>query len=385
LLRGIAIAQESLRKNPANYKLWAELALGYVRQATSTNDPSFYAKAEGAAQRSLELDTKNNFLGYAALAAVRNGRHDFRGALRAADSGLKIASFNATLYGARGDALTQLGRYAEATAAIERMNQLQPGLPAFTRASYVLELRGDVAGARAALERSLELAASPADKAFVQQFLGELAIRYGGGAQKALEHYDAGLKAQPGYPPLLAARGKANAALGRIEAAKADYTRAGAALPTPGLVLEYANFLESLRDPAAAAQYELFGVQAKLYEAAGVALEVEGTLFEAERGDPKKALELAAEGWRIRPFVEMADAYAWAFYANRRYAEALVWSKRAFVSGWRPALALYHRGMIQNALGDKRAARADLSAALKQDPMFDALGAQRAAQVLQTL
>ncbi|MGZ6792088.1 MAG: tetratricopeptide repeat protein, partial [Mycobacteriales bacterium] len=347
LQAAIAAAQQTLERNPKDAATWAGLGLAYVQQAKAGGDPSFYDKAAGAVQRSLALDTKTNYLGYAALAAVRNGRHDFAGALAAAKQGLALNAYNSTLYGALGDALTQLGRYGEAAAAIERMNQLRPGVPAFTRASYVLELRGDVPGARAALERALREATTPSDTAFVQYYLGELALRYGGGAELALTHYEAGLAASPTDATLRAGKAKAEAALGRNEAAVADYRASVQALPAPQTVLELAQLLESLGDPGAAEQYALFRVEEKLYGASGVALDTEATLFEADHGSPAKALANAALGWRTRPFVEMADAYGWALYANKRYAEALGWADKAFVSGWRTAPALYHRGMIQ--------------------------------------
>jgi tetratricopeptide (TPR) repeat protein len=381
----IAAAQKTLVLNPKDATTWAGLGLAYVQEAKVSGDPSFYGKAEGAVKRSLALDTRTNYLGYAALAAVRNGRHDFAGALTAARQGIALNGYNSTLYGALGDALTQLGRYDEAAAAIDKMNHLLPGVPAFTRASYVLELRGDVPAARAALMRALRDATSPSDISFVQYYLGELDLRYGGGAQSALAHYQAGLTASPTDATLRAGRAKAEAALGMNDAALADYRAAVQALPAPQTVLELAQLLDSLHDPDAAAQYDLFRVEEKLYGSSGVALDTEATLFEADHGSPAKALGNAALGWRTRPFVEMADAYAWAMYANKRYAEALGWSQKAFVSGWKTAPALYHRGMIQKALGRPAQARADLTEALRLDPHFDALGAPRARAALAQL
>ncbi|MCU1594147.1 MAG: hypothetical protein JWO12_1539, partial [Frankiales bacterium] len=349
LLKGIAAAQKELAANPKSFATWASLSIGYVQEAKVSGDPSFYGKAEGAAQKSLALNTTTNYLGYAALAAVRNGRHDFLGAKTAAERGIAINGYNSTLYGALGDALTQLGQYDKAAAAVDKMNQLLPGIPAFTRASYALELRGDVAGARTALERAVRDATSPSDVAFSQYYLGELAIHYGAGADQALTHYQLGLDASPKDPTLLAGRGKAEAALGHDDLALQDYEASVTAVPAPQTVLEYAQLLDSLHDPRAKAQYDLFRIEEKVYGQSGVALDTEATLFEADHGSPAKALANARLGWKTRPFVEMADAYGWAYYANKQYAEALAWANRAFVSGWKTSPALYHRGMIQRA------------------------------------
>lgn len=385
LAQAISSAQQRLVTRPDDAQTWAGLGIAYVQQAKVTGNPSFYAKAQGAVAKSLALDSVANYLGYAGQAALKNAQHDFRGAKIAADRGIAINGYNSTLYGALGDALTQLGRYDEAAAAIDRMNQLSPGLPAFTRASYVFELRGDVPGARAALERALKDATAPADKAFSRYYLGELEIRYGGGAQKALIQYDAGLIESPTDPALRAGRAKALAALGKTKEALADYTAAVTELPLPQFVLELAELQESLGDPGAKANYDLFRIEEKLYVAGGVALDTESTLFEAEHGTPAAALAAAVAGWKIRPFVEMADAYAWALYANKRYAEALGWSQKAFVSGWKTAPALYHRGMIQRELGNTAAARADLTEALRLDPHFGFLQAPKARAALASL
>lgn len=385
LLAAIVKAQDRLRSRPNDASGWAGLGVAYVSQARISGDPSWYAKAEGAVARSLQIDTETNFLAYAGQAALQNARHDFRGAEASARKGIAINGFNSTLYGALGDALTQTGRYDEAAEAIDKMNQLLPGVPAFTRASYVFELRGDVAGARSALERALRDATSPADIAFVQYYLGELSIRYGGGAAAALEHYDAGLAASPSDAVLLAGRARAEAALGNTTQAVADLRKAVLARPEPSAVLELAELLESLGDPTAKDQYALFQVQEKLYKDAGVALDTESTLFEADHGSPAAAVAAAQAGWASRPFVEMADAYGWALHSAGRDREALGWANKAFVSGWKTAPALYHRGMIKLALGDKPGARADLSEALKLDPTFNPLGAPKARAALATL
>jgi tetratricopeptide (TPR) repeat protein len=129
----------------------------------------------------------------------------------------------------------------------------------------------------------------------------------------------------------------------------------------------------------------LFKIEEKLFTSNGVSLDTEPTLFAADHGTPPAALAAAVNGWRIRPFVEMADAYAWALYRNGKLAEAMAYEKRAFVTGWNNALFLYHRGMIEAAAGQRPAAVRDLRRCLSINPHFNVLQAPIAAKTLRGL
>lgn len=385
LTKGITAAQRTLAMNPKDYATWADLGLGYVQQAKATVDPSYYGKAEGAVTRSLSLNTTENFKGWGARAALKAAEHDFRAARDAALRGIKIDGYNSVLYGALGDAYTQLGEYDKAAAAIDKMNQLRPGVSSFTRASYVFELRGNVPRARAALEQALSDTSDPGNIAFTQNYLAELAFNYGGDAKGALQHFQAGLLADPSDKTLLAGKAKAEAALGQTKQALTDYRTVVSTVPQPQYVLELAELEQSLNNPDAKRQYALFHTEEQLFIANGVTLDVESTLFEADHGNPAKALQYAAAGWKVRPFLEMADAYAWAEYVNGHYPAAMAWAEKASSTGWRNALFLYHRGMIEKAMGQTAAARTDLRASLAVNPHFNVLQVPMARSTLASL
>ncbi|GAC1440634.1 MAG: tetratricopeptide repeat protein [Mycobacteriales bacterium] len=383
----IAGAQATLRKNPRDFAAWGNLGLLYVQQAKITVDPTYYPKAEGALKRSFALNTKDNYEAMAGEAALQSGLHNFEAARSYAKRGIAINGYESTLYGALGDALTQLGRYSEAAAAIQRMNDLKPGPPAFTRASYVFELRGDIPNARGALKRAYDDAVDPSDKAFAAYYLGELDFNYGGHYADALSVLQPELAQDPTNSTLLQGQARAEAAMGSTDQAVRDYSAVVAAVPQPQYVLELGELYQSLgRAKEADTQYSLFRTEEDLFRANGVTLDVEPTLFEADHGSPQKALEYAVAGWKVRPFLEMADAYGWALYRNHRYAEALQWSDRALRTGWtNNALFRYHRGMIQKELGHRAAARQDLHAALAGSPAFNLLQAPIARKALTSL
>src|SRR5262249_58547544 len=89
------------------------------------------------------------------------------------------------------------------------------------RASYLLELRGDLAGARVMLDRALGYASDTAAAGYVRYYQGELAWNAGDLATARARYAD-GLRRAPGYLPLLAGRAKVAAASGARAAARAD-------------------------------------------------------------------------------------------------------------------------------------------------------------------
>ena len=383
--RQIQGLQQQLRTQPGDYVGWGTLGIDHIQQAKDTVDPAYYPKAAGVLQRSLGINTADNFIAMAGMADLRAAQHRFGEALTWAQRANRINPYNSTIYGALADAYTQLGRYDDAAHAVQRMLDLQPGTPSLTRAEYVFELRGQVDQARAAMQRALADATSPAEQAFGHYYLGELALA-NGDAQGALAEQDAGLRADPRYPDLLEGRAKAEAALGRQSAAVRDFATVVARVPQPQYLIEAGEYLQSLGLAKQAQQdYGLFAAEMKLFTGNGVQLDVEPTLFYADDGDPALALRYGAAGIRARPFLEMDDAYAWALHVNHRDAEALTWANKAMATGMRNALFAYHRGIIEKFLGQRAAARHDLSQALALNPAFNPLQVPLARSALDEL
>ncbi|MDI2127913.1 tetratricopeptide repeat protein [Yinghuangia seranimata] len=349
----IAAAQARLRTRPDDADTLAALGTAYVEQARSTGDPAYYPRAEEALTRALAHAPQGSAAYAPALvgmAALANARHDFGAARGFADRAAQAAPYNAAVYGTLGDALTQLGAAHEATAAIQRMLDLRPSVASFTRASYDLELRGATDDARTALERALEIAATPDETAYCRRYLGELARRAGdpGGA---LAHFDAGLAAAPGNPALRAGRAAALAALGRRDEALTEYAAATAALPLPQFLVEYGELLDAAGRPdAARAQFDLVAASFRLLEANGASDDLARAQFEADHGDPAEALRRAQAEWGRRQAVFVADALAWALHRNGRDAEALTYAERAVAGGWHDPLPLGHLRDIKAAL-----------------------------------
>lgn len=378
----LAALQQRLRQFPKDDGAWASLGFSYTQQARLTADPSYYGKADGAFARSLALKPKGNAPALTGQATLAAARHDFARALTLTQAADKLNAYGAANLGVMADALSELGRYPESFAALQRMVNLKPGVPSYTRISYSYELRGDLTGAKYALEQALEISQSPSDAAFALQYLGELAFNAGDLAT-ARKRFAQGLARDPAYVPLLAGRARVEAAAGDTAAAVRDWQEVTSRLPQPTYLIEYADLLASLgRTAEATTQYRVVDATIGLFKAQGANVDLELALYDADHGRADAALTSAAAEISRRQSIHVEDAYAWALHAVGRDAEALTHARKAQKLGMRNALFDYHRGVIELALGMKAEARASLSRALRTNPYFSPLLAPRAKSVL---
>lgn len=378
LERSIQDIQQSLRTRPDDALSWARLGVAYVEQARITGDPSYYGRSQGALDRSLQVQPDDNGEALIGLGVLRNAQHDFAAARDAGEQARELRPFTGAAYAVLADAYTQLGDPDAASEAVQSMLSVDPGLAAFARASYDLELHGRVDEAAAAMERALGSAITPEDVAFCRYYLGELSWN-SGDVEAAAAHYSAGLDARPGDVALLQGTAKVARAQGRIDEALDTYADITTRVPLPQYLLEYGELAESAGMPELAGeQFAVLELQQQLYAAEGSTENDVAALIEAEHGDPGEALQLAEQEWQVRQSVFVADALAWALHVNDRHDEALEYADRAAELGWRNASLHYHRGMILAALGRDAEATAELTEALEINPHFNPLQAPRA-------
>lgn len=359
--------QARLQQTPGDHRSWSRLALAYVEEARVTADPTYYGKADEALARAAEL-APGDALQLTARAALDNARHDFAAALEAADAAVAANPFSSLAHQLRSDALTELGRYAEARRAARQADDVEPGPSTFARLSYQAELRGDLAEATRLmrLARNASTGSAPA-YAFASFHLGELA-RGTGDLAAAGRHYAAALDADPDFSPALAGRARLAVARGQTVAALRDYREVVRRLPLPEYVTELGELYLALgRDAEARAQFAVAEASAALARANGVGVDLEVALFEADHGSAEAALAAAGEEWATRHSIHTADALGWALHAAGRDAEALPYVRRATRLGTRDARMLFHHGAVAAALGRTGEAREQLRAALAVD------------------
>jgi hypothetical protein len=147
--------------------------------------------------------------------------------------------------------------------------------------------------------------------------------------------------------------------------------------------MEYADLLAAAGHSAdAAVQLRLADAAQNLFTAAGGTDGLTAANLAEAEGRPAVALAQAKAEWARRQHPDVADAYAWALHLSHQDSQALALERRALAGGARPALYLYHLGMIELSLDDRAGARRDLTAALHTNPAFSALGAADARRAL---
>jgi tetratricopeptide (TPR) repeat protein len=385
LAAGIARAQDHLRTVPGDYAAWATLGAEYVERARVTADPTYYPKAEGALRRSLRLRPAGNSAALVGLGTLANARHEFAAAQDMARRALRTDPYSADAYGVLADAQTQLGNATSATDAVQHMLDLRPGLAAYARASYDLELQGRLRAASNLMRRALTDAVDPADIAFCRYQIGELAWRTGRLGDAAAE-YAAGRTADPGYLPLLAGQGRVAAARGQTGVALADYDQLTARYPSPAYLMEYANLLRATGQPARADQeLALAAAALRLFKANGGTDDLGAAQLAIAQGHPKRAVAAAKREWSRRHFADVADTLSWALHQSGADAKAISYALRAEKLGARNPGYLFHLGMIELSLGRHADARRDLRAALALNPHFAPLDAPAAQAALKRL
>jgi len=381
----IADLQAHLAAQPDDAHALATLGLAYSQEAVHVGDPSYYPKAEEALQRSLALEPTDNVDALIGMGVVANARHDFTDGVRWGREAAAIEPDAAHILGVIGDGLLELGRYHAAFSTFDRMVRMRPDIASYARLSYARELRGDLPGAFAAMQRALRAAGTPDDQAWVSFQIGDLFFR--DGRLAPAEHaYQRSIALSPTYIPPHAGMAKIAWARGDLHRAIRGYRWVVARYPLPEHVIALGDlYTVAGRGARAANEYALASAEADLFRANGVNVDVEQAVFQADHGDPATAVTDARAGWRARHSLGAADALGWALYRTGRYRQAARRARFALHLGTRDATYLFHAGMIALRLGERSTATRDLSRALAINPHFSILAAPVAERTLRRI
>ena len=385
----IAYYQTLLQRNPRSAKAYFGLSDALIRKARETGDPSYFNRAEEALKKSLEIAPQNaGALRH--LAYVFYSRHEFAPAAVHARKAVEINPEDGDSYGVLGDALLEVGQYAEAQAAYNTMIELDESLYSYSRLAGLKSMRGENAGAIDDLERAIAIgkaAKQPAESiAWAEWQLGTDYFALGK-LKEAEGLYQQSLTTYPNYYRALAGMAQLRAAQKKYGEAVELYQKAIAILPMPEYAAALGDVYMKIGEPKKAKQqYDLVEYIGRLNALNQALYNRELAYFYADH-DIKltEALDLAKRELDYRKDIYAYDLLAWNLYKNGKLAEARDAIEEALKLGTKDAKLFYHAGMIHYRLGDQDKAKEFLNRALSTNPHFHILFADTAAQTLTQL
>lgn len=376
-------AHLQIEKSPESPIGYTQLAALFVKKARETGDFAVNSKAEAAVARALEI-SPNDGTARKLQASLALTFHRFSDALGLGTKLIAEFPSDAFAYGVLTDANAELGNYDAAVAAAQKMVDLKPNTASYARVAHLRSLYGDHEGA-VEMFKSAARTADPFDKEAQSWCLVQLGdeLWKNGKYPEAERVYDEALRVFPNFYLATAAKGKIRAAQGDLAGAEKLLIEAQYRVPN----VESAILLGAVY--TLSGQTEMADQQAKLVEAVEEKLAVAGdqkqlALFWADRDIRLvEALAISEKEYGARKDIYTADVYAWCLYKNGRYEEAKKIIQEAMRLKTKDARIMYHAGMIDAALGDKKSSRVKIAAALKLHPAFDLLQAKNARAAIQ--
>ncbi|HKY07755.1 MAG TPA: tetratricopeptide repeat protein, partial [Candidatus Binatia bacterium] len=256
----ITYYQQLLRRSPRNANAYVGLSDALIRKARESGDPGYFTRAEDALKMTLQL-TPQNAGALRHMAYVYYSRHAFAPAVLYARKAIEINSEDGHAYGVLGDALLELGQYAEARAAYAYMMELDQSLYSYSRLAGLKSLSGDSPGAIADLKRAVatgKATQQPAESVAWAEW--QLGMEYFamGELQNAEEHFQQSLATQTNYYRALSGLAQVRAAQKRYDEAVDLYQKAIAILPMPEYAAALGEVYEKIGNSQSARRhYEL--------------------------------------------------------------------------------------------------------------------------------
>jgi len=378
----IAAARAACRAAPGSARRLDRLAALEIRSYRVTHAAETLAAARAAVDRALSLDPAD-FDARRFRASILLTNHAFAEVER---EGLGLSAErprDVDVLGMIADARMETGRYAEAVETIQRMVDIRPGLPSYSRVAYAREIHGDLPGALRAMDMAIA-AGDPSDPEGVSWCIarsGTLAWKLGR-IDEALARFEAAKRLFPRSP-------HAWEGIGLVAASRGDNAAAAAAFETAFEIVPWPQFaVERIEVAQAEGREADFRRWKAIVEAVGRISDEAGlfnrvlALFEADYGDPSRAVVMARGELADRKDAYGWDAFAWALFRGGRTREAAEAARHSVALGTQDPMLEAHAGLIFAAAGERDLAIRYLSHALSVNPGFHARRAQEARTAL---
>ncbi|MDT0630231.1 tetratricopeptide repeat protein [Rubrivirga sp. S365] len=350
----VAYYRAQLRRTPRSAEVRVRLAQALIQLAEEDGrETELIPEATERLAEALEIDP-DHYYGQTIQASLYNKLHEFERARDLSRELLEAYPNHAYVHGTLIDALVELGEYDEAVAASDRLQTLRPGLPAYSRASYLRELHGDADGAIAAM--TLAADAEPYGRGSRAWALYQLGNLYLGQAKPdtAAFIFEGILEERPDFAPALTGLGHVALVGGDADEAVHLLEESRALRPmeaTDEVLVEAYTAAGDRRKAEAAADRVLKALHAA--REMGEIVDMEEADFLADRGeDLGRALKMAKEQVARRPgHLHANETYAWTLYKTGKARDAVPYIERAMRLDTGDAMVHYRAARIYQAAG----------------------------------
>ena len=379
--------QSFLKTHPKSVPALNKLAYMYTRKVRQTVDFSYNVSAEKLIQTALSIEPSNHD-SLLNLAIIYMAQHRFSEARDIALKAIAVNEYSSGAYGILGDAYFELGDYKQCLNAYDKMGDIQPGSPYYSRVASYRAMIGDMKGAVSAMEDALESSDHRDVEDYAWYFLQLGNFEFdSGNTTKAENYYQRALKLYPSSYNAWAGLAKVQVALGKKEEAIISYKKAMEIVPMPEFSAALGDIYSSLsKTKEAEKQYALVEYTGLISKINQEIYNRQMALFYADHNRKlDEALKLVQNEIKIRKDIYGYDALAWCLYKNGKNVEAAKAIQQALKMGTKDAKIFYHAGMIFSASNQPNQAMKFLKSALTIQPQFHPFYAANAVKKIQEI
>ncbi len=377
--QSIAAARQQIATDAKRPQGYNELAIASIRRARETGDPRFLGDAETALATGLQL-APNDFQLQKTSIALLLGRQQFTQALAKAGLLHSKVPDDVTLYGYLAEANIALGNYTDADTDAQWMLNLRPNnIPGLLLGARLRMVYGDAPGALEFLNQAFGETPQiePEEQASIANRIAEIEL-----AQGQLPAAGQALAQAEGLFPrssvtrmnlarLRLAQGKPLEAVSLLQQQAAQEQAQGSS--STGTLFLLAQAQGAAKQPEAAATWSRFEASAKAETDKPANSNLDLILYYAGLADAAPvnagaALALAQQRVATQHDADTLDAYAWALYANGKFAEADGEMQKAMAPGTGSAQFDEHAGEIARKLNKGDQATQSFAAAMQANP-----------------
>ncbi len=368
-----------IKANPGDIRSALALANAYIMEARISGNIAYYDKAAMKTVDNILLQEPANYEALMLRSLLQLSQHHFADGLATAITAAKIDSNSAFVYGLLTDANVEMGNYAAALDAADKMISARPDLRSYSRIAYLREIHGDYPGAVDAMKLAIE-SGVPGEESteWCRTQLGKL-YEHVGQKEKAGFQYRLSLAARPGYAYALAG-------LGRIASAEKKYDSAVFYFEKAAGLVNDLSIKENL-----AIAYKGVGKIDQANKMNKTVIDEMNTNAKAAIDDPSaghysdkelayaylqsnnydKALEHALAEYNRRPKnIDVNETMAWVYYKRNEFTKALPYLEAALVTHSMNPVLLCTAGLVYAKTRNTAKAKLMLSLGLKHDPVM---------------